>query len=45
MPDVTPTSIAAKGWTALVTNVAQTSAGDLHIDIMFQHKIDISKKH
>jgi hypothetical protein len=38
MPDVTPTSISAKGWTAVVTNVATTSAGDLHIDITIRNE-------
>jgi hypothetical protein len=37
-PDVTPTSPAAKGWSAIVTNVGKNDAGDLHIDITIQNE-------
>jgi hypothetical protein len=36
-PDVTPTSEAAKGWAAIVTNVGKNDAGDLHIDIAIRN--------
>jgi hypothetical protein len=36
-PDVTPTSAAAKGWTAVVTKVGKNEAGDLHIDITIRN--------
>lgn len=32
-PDVTPTSVSAKGWKGIVTNLGKNDAGDLHIDI------------
>ena len=32
-----PTPAAASGWTAVVTSVGQTSAGDLHIDLTLQN--------
>jgi hypothetical protein len=37
-PEVTPTSKAAKAWTAVVTNVGTSGAGDLHIDITIQNR-------
>jgi hypothetical protein len=37
-PDVTPTSAAAKGWTAVVTKVGKNDAGDLHIDITIRNE-------
>ena len=37
-PDVTPTSAAAKGWTAVVTSVGKNDAGDLHIDITIRNE-------
>jgi hypothetical protein len=36
--EVTPTSISAKGWLALVTKVGPSSAGDLHIDITIRNE-------
>jgi hypothetical protein len=30
---VTPTSVLSKGWGGVVTNVSETDAGDLHIDL------------
>ena len=30
---VTPTSVASKGWSGVVTNVGKSDAGDLHIDL------------
>ena len=30
---VTPTSVLSKGWEGMVTNVSETDAGDLHIDL------------
>jgi hypothetical protein len=36
--DVTPTSTSSKGWTAMVTNVGKSSAGDLHIDIAIRNE-------
>jgi hypothetical protein len=36
--DTTPTSKAAKAWTAVVTNVGTSGAGDLHIDITIQNE-------
>ena len=37
-PDVTPTSVAARGWSAVVTGVGQNQAGDLHIDITIRNE-------
>lgn len=37
-PDVTPTSVAAKGWTGFVTNVGRNAAGDLHVDITIRNE-------
>ena len=37
-PDVTPTSAAAKGWSAVATNVGKNDAGDLHIDITIRNE-------
>jgi hypothetical protein len=36
--DVTPTSTAAKGWTAVVTKIDTSSAGNLHIDITIRNE-------
>jgi hypothetical protein len=36
--DVTPTSTTAKGWTAQVTKVGTSTAGDLHIDITIRNE-------
>jgi hypothetical protein len=36
--EVTPTSTASKGWTAVATNVGTSSAGDLHIDITIRNE-------
>ena len=36
-PDVTPTSVSAKGWDAVATNVGKNDAGDLHIDITIRN--------
>jgi hypothetical protein len=36
--EVTPTSTAAQGWTAVVTNVGTSGAGDLHIDITIRNE-------
>jgi hypothetical protein len=33
----TPTSIASKGWTARVTNLGKSDAGDLHIDLAIRN--------
>jgi hypothetical protein len=33
-----PTPLDSKGWTALVTNVGSSSAGDLHVDITIQNE-------
>jgi hypothetical protein len=30
---ITPTSVLSKGWSGVVTNVVETGAGDLHIDL------------
>jgi hypothetical protein len=30
---VTPTSVLSKGWAGVVTNISETDAGDLHIDL------------
>jgi hypothetical protein len=37
-PDVTPTSVSAKGWKGIVTNVGKNDAGDLHIDITIRNE-------
>jgi hypothetical protein len=37
-PDVTPTSVAAKGWTGFVTNIGKNASGDLHIDITIRNE-------
>jgi hypothetical protein len=37
-PDVTPTSVAAKGWSAVITNIGKNDAGDLHIDITIRNE-------
>lgn len=37
-PDVTPTSAAAKGWSAVVTNVGKGDSGDLHVDITIRNE-------
>ena len=37
-PDVTPTSVSAKGWKGIVTNVGKNDAGDLHIDITLRNE-------
>jgi hypothetical protein len=37
-PDVTPTSAAAKGWTALVTAVGKSDSGDLRVDITIRNE-------
>jgi hypothetical protein len=37
-PDVTPTSVSAKGWKGIVTNVGKNDAGDLHIDIAIRNE-------
>ena len=37
-PDVTPTSAAANGWTALVTAVGKSDSGDLHVDITIRNE-------
>lgn len=34
---VTPTSVASKGWGGVVTNVGQSDAGDLHIDLAIRN--------
>jgi len=34
---VTPTSTASKGWTGIVTNVSQSTSGDLHIDLAIRN--------
>jgi hypothetical protein len=34
---VTPTSSASKGWSAVVTNVGKSEAGDLHIDLAIRN--------
>lgn len=34
----TPEALVSKGWTAVVTNVAQTGAGDLHIDLTIRNE-------
>jgi hypothetical protein len=34
---VTPTSVASKGWSGLVTNVGKSDTGDLHIDITIRN--------
>ncbi len=36
--DVTPVSTTSKGWTAFTTNVGQSSAGDLHIDLTIRNE-------
>lgn len=36
--DVTPTSTASNGWTAMVTKVGTSSTGDLHIDIAIRNE-------
>ena len=36
--EVTPTSTAAKAWTALVTNISTSAAGDLHIEITIRNE-------
>jgi hypothetical protein len=36
-PDVTPTSTTTKGWSGIVTSVAATAAGDLHVDITIRN--------
>ncbi len=33
----TPTSTASKGWSAIVTNVGKSEAGDLHIDLAIRN--------
>ncbi len=38
IPEDTPTSTSAKGWTAVATNVNISSAGDLHIDITIRNE-------
>jgi len=42
VPDVTPTSASASGastgWSAMVTNVGKSDAGDLHIDITLRNE-------
>jgi hypothetical protein len=38
IPEDTPTSTSAKGWTAVATNVNLSSAGDLHIDITIRNE-------
>ncbi len=37
-PDVTPTSVSARGWKGIVTNVGKNDAGDLHIDITIRNE-------
>jgi hypothetical protein len=34
---VTPTSSASKGWSAMVTNLGKSDAGDLHIDLAIKN--------
>lgn len=34
---VTPTSVASKGWSGIVTNVGVTDVGDLHIDLTIKN--------
>jgi hypothetical protein len=36
--DVTPTSTAAKAWTAVVTNISTSAEGNLHIDITIRNE-------
>ena len=36
--EITPTSTAAKAWTAVVTNISTSAAGDLHIDITIRNE-------
>jgi hypothetical protein len=36
--ETTPTSTAAKGWNAVVTNVGTANAGDVHIDITIKNE-------
>jgi hypothetical protein len=36
--DTTPISSVSSGWSALVTNVGKTDAGDLHIDIAIENE-------
>jgi hypothetical protein len=36
--DVTPTSTTARGWTAVASNVSQSAAGDLHIDLAIRNE-------
>ena len=39
-PDVTPTSVSAKGWKGIVTSIGKNDAGDLHIDITIRNETD-----
>jgi hypothetical protein len=34
---VTPTSVASKGWSGIVTNLGKSDAGDLHIDLAIRN--------
>jgi hypothetical protein len=34
---VTPTSVASKGWSAIVTGVGKSAAGDLHVDLAIRN--------
>jgi len=34
---VTPTSVASKGWSGMVTNVGMSDAGDLHVDLAIRN--------
>jgi hypothetical protein len=34
---VTPTSVASKGWSGIVTNLGKSDAGDLHIDLAIKN--------
>ena len=34
---VTPTSVASKGWSGMVTNIGKTASGDLHIDLAIRN--------
>ena len=36
-PNTTPTSAAAKGWSAFVTGVSPSESGDLHVDIAIRN--------
>ena len=38
VPDVSQISSTSKGWTAVVTNVGKSDAGDLHIDITIKNE-------